>query len=59
MGEAAGRFSDLLIVTSDNPRTEDPFDIIASIEEGVSGLAVPIRSLKTGAKPYAMRWQRL
>ncbi len=35
MGEAAGRFSDLLIVTSDNPRTEDPNAIIASVIEGV------------------------
>lgn len=35
MGEVAGRYSDFLIVTSDNPRTEEPMDIIAAIEEGV------------------------
>ena len=35
MGEIAGRLSDFVIVTSDNPRNEDPMDIIASIEEGV------------------------
>ena len=35
MGEIAGRLSDYVIVTSDNPRNENPMDIIASIEEGV------------------------
>jgi len=35
MGEAAGEMSDIAIITSDNPRNEDPLKIIASIEEGV------------------------
>jgi len=35
MGEVAGKYSDLVIVTSDNPRTEDPLEIIAEIEKGV------------------------
>ena len=35
MGAAAGRLSDLAIVTSDNPRTEDPLLIIRDIEEGI------------------------
>lgn len=35
MGEIAGRFSEYAIVTSDNPRTEEPMSIIESIEEGV------------------------
>ncbi len=35
MGEIAGRYADFLVVTSDNPRTEDPMDIINSIMEGV------------------------
>lgn len=35
MGEIAGRYSDFLIVTSDNPRNEDPHDIISSILTGV------------------------
>jgi UDP-N-acetylmuramoyl-L-alanyl-D-glutamate--2,6-diaminopimelate ligase len=35
MGEIAARMSDLAIVTSDNPRTEDPEAIIADIEEGL------------------------
>jgi len=41
MGEAAARDSDLAIVTSDNPRTEDPDAIVAMIEEGVRRQAVP------------------
>ncbi len=35
MGEAATFYSDLTIVTSDNPRLEDPLVIIAEIEKGI------------------------
>lgn len=35
MGEIALRFSDWVIVTSDNPRTEDPLAIIREIEAGM------------------------
>ncbi|RKO67459.1 UDP-N-acetylmuramoyl-L-alanyl-D-glutamate--2,6-diaminopimelate ligase [Desulfofundulus salinus] len=35
MGEIAARLSDLPVITSDNPRTEDPMRIIAQVEEGV------------------------
>ncbi|MGI5998118.1 MAG: UDP-N-acetylmuramoyl-L-alanyl-D-glutamate--2,6-diaminopimelate ligase [Lutispora sp.] len=35
MGKIAGKLSDYVIVTSDNPRTEDPYEIIAQIEEGI------------------------
>ncbi|WP_368294018.1 UDP-N-acetylmuramoyl-L-alanyl-D-glutamate--2,6-diaminopimelate ligase [Dehalobacter sp. TBBPA1] len=35
MGEAAGRFSDYIVVTSDNPRTEDPDEIIKDIIPGL------------------------
>ena len=34
MGEIAGRLADYTIITSDNPRTEVPEDIIKQIEEG-------------------------
>ncbi len=37
MGEIAARYSGLVIVTSDNPRTEDPASIIAEILPGVQG----------------------
>ncbi len=38
MGKAACRFSDKVIITSDNPRFEEPSDIIKEIEAGVRGL---------------------
>lgn len=36
MGEISGRFSDYTIVTSDNPRTEEPLSIMKMIEKGVA-----------------------
>ncbi len=41
MGEIAAILSDLVVVTSDNPRTEDPRRIIAEIEEGVQKVLRP------------------
>jgi UDP-N-acetylmuramoyl-L-alanyl-D-glutamate--2,6-diaminopimelate ligase len=38
MGQAAAQGSDLVIVTSDNPRTEDPLAIISHIEAGLIDL---------------------
>jgi UDP-N-acetylmuramoyl-L-alanyl-D-glutamate--2,6-diaminopimelate ligase len=35
MGDAAVSYSDLTIITSDNPRMEDPLAIIAEIEKGI------------------------
>ena len=35
MGEISGRLADFSILTSDNPRTEDPMDILDAIEEGI------------------------
>ena len=35
MGEVAGRIADFSIITTDNPRTEAPEDIIKEIEEGI------------------------
>jgi UDP-N-acetylmuramoyl-L-alanyl-D-glutamate--2,6-diaminopimelate ligase len=35
MGEIAAGLSDLLVLTSDNPRTEDPLTIMADIEAGI------------------------
>jgi UDP-N-acetylmuramoyl-L-alanyl-D-glutamate--2,6-diaminopimelate ligase len=37
MGEIAARLADLAIVTSDNPRTEDPEGIVQEIEGGMHG----------------------
>lgn len=35
MGRIAGELADLPIVTSDNPRSEDPMRIVAAVEEGL------------------------
>jgi UDP-N-acetylmuramoyl-L-alanyl-D-glutamate--2,6-diaminopimelate ligase len=35
MGRAAVRYSDIVILTSDNPRTEDPLAILQEVEVGV------------------------
>ena len=35
MGEISGRIADYTIITSDNPRTEDPVSIVKQIEEGI------------------------
>ncbi len=41
MGKIAGENSDLVIVTSDNPRTEDPLKIISQIELGLKKTNCP------------------
>ena len=35
MGEIAGELADFCVLTSDNPRNEDPMEILAAIEEGI------------------------
>ena len=39
MGEIAARLADVVVVTSDNPRSEDPEQIIAEIMAGVARVA--------------------
>ena len=41
MGEIAGKYSDFCIVTSDNPRSEDPMEIINQIIPGVEKTNCP------------------
>ena len=40
MGEAVARRADFAVLTSDNPRGEDPVDIIAAIEMGYRRFSV-------------------
>jgi UDP-N-acetylmuramoyl-L-alanyl-D-glutamate--2,6-diaminopimelate ligase len=56
MGEIAGRFSELAVITSDNPRTEDPMAIIETIEEGVkrSGTKYAVIENRKEAIRYAL-----
>lgn len=37
MGETAGHLADVSILTSDNPRWENPEDILDDIEDGIRG----------------------
>jgi UDP-N-acetylmuramoyl-L-alanyl-D-glutamate--2,6-diaminopimelate ligase len=40
MGKVAGTYSDLSILTSDNPRTEDPLAIMNEVEAGLKSLSL-------------------
>ena len=54
MGEVVGKNSDVAFVTSDNPRTEDPRDIIDQILDGVVGY----QSRYDGEQGYCMAVDR-
>jgi UDP-N-acetylmuramyl-tripeptide synthetase len=45
MGEAAASLSDVVILTSDNPRTEDPLRILADVEVGMRETAKPYQKI--------------
>ena len=45
MGEAAGSLSDVVILTSDNPRTEDPEQILCDAEDGIRKTGKPYRKI--------------
>ncbi len=56
MGEISGKLADLSILTSDNPRSEDPYEILSSIEEGIrhtGGAYVKIENRRDAIR-YAM-----
>ncbi len=46
MGSVAARYSDYVIVTSDNPRSEEPMEIINDILEGTKGSNKPIKVIE-------------
>ena len=45
MGEIGGRHSDFVVVTSDNPRSENPEDIVRAVELGVQKSGTPYLSI--------------
>jgi len=53
MGEIGAQLADVLLVTSDNPRSEDPEAIIAEIMQGASAVQRP-----SGAPPVAAEVDR-
>lgn len=58
MGAAAARLSRLLVVTDDNPRSEDPAAIRAAMLEGVEAVAEPERAevVEVGDRAEAIRY---
>ena len=54
MGEAAGRLADYSIVTSDNPRTEEPMAIIDDIVAGMKTAPHPYRVIEN--RVQAIEW---
>ncbi len=46
MGRIAARLADLVVLTSDNPRTEDPYLILHEILEGMRGTRTPFAVLE-------------
>jgi UDP-N-acetylmuramyl-tripeptide synthetase len=60
MGEAAASLSDVVILTSDNPRTEDPLRIFADVEEGMRETSKPYEKIADRRKAihHAIRQAR-
>ena len=54
MGEIAAKYADFVIVTSDNPRTEDAMEIIREILPGVEKGNTPYKMICD--RPEAIRW---
>lgn len=54
MGKVASDYSDMIVLTSDNPRFEEPIDIIHDIEKGVCGTCKTIVN-RADAITYAMQ----
>ena len=54
MGRIASELADFVVVTSDNPRTEDPDAIIAQILEGMKDTKTPY--YVEPDRPKAIRW---
>jgi UDP-N-acetylmuramoyl-L-alanyl-D-glutamate--2,6-diaminopimelate ligase len=51
MGLVAGENSDLVFITSDNPRTEDPLSIIGEIEKGIRATGL-VRLNNSAQRPF-------
>ena len=54
MGGIAARLADVAVVTSDNPRTEDPNEIIRQIVAGMDGAKTPPVVIEN--RPKAIEW---
>lgn len=57
MGRISAKYADFTIITSDNPRYEDPYEIISQIEKGILGEGVRYVTVtdRQSATEYAVR----
>jgi UDP-N-acetylmuramoyl-L-alanyl-D-glutamate--2,6-diaminopimelate ligase len=55
MGKIAAELSDFVIVTSDNPRSENPFSIIKDIESGITKKNYKVIENREEAIAYAVQ----
>ena len=53
MGEIGGRLADYCILTSDNPRTEDPMKILEAIEQGIKPTGKPYEVIENRREAIA------
>src|SRR5208337_5550751 len=58
MGEAAGRGSDFVILTSDNPRSEDPLAIMNDAVVGLQKSGLQRSGLQKSGAKYSMEPDR-
>lgn len=60
MGQVAGELADLVVVTDDNPRSEDPATIRAAILAGAAGTAAEVVEIgdRRSAIDFAVGWAR-
>ena len=58
MGAIAAELADEIVLTDDNPRTEDPARIIEQIAAGID-TDVPVRTIRAaGCAPSPPRWPK-
>lgn len=56
MGEIAGEYSDIVVITSDNPRDEDPIQIMQEIRQGIKKqVSCEMIANRTEAIQYAIQ----
>jgi UDP-N-acetylmuramoyl-L-alanyl-D-glutamate--2,6-diaminopimelate ligase len=58
MGEVAAELADLVVVTDDNPRDEDPADIRAAVVSGATGGSAVVEEIadRAAAIDFAVAW---
>jgi UDP-N-acetylmuramoyl-L-alanyl-D-glutamate--2,6-diaminopimelate ligase len=54
MGAAAARGADLVVVTDDNPRTEDPVEIRAAVRRGAEQAGTPAKIIEVAGRRPAI-----